>query len=70
MGKRERRKAALAEAVVKFMAKRGKDVVVVDSVDDPAGIAVFGSDGSRLTEDDAQAIRYFARGYRVFGGPS
>lgn len=70
MGKSERRKAALAEALVKYMAKRGKDVAVVDSVEDPSGLAVFGTDGSRLTDEDAQAIRLFSRGYRVFGGPS
>ncbi|QRI45470.1 hypothetical protein SEA_LEONA_62 [Arthrobacter phage Leona] len=70
MGKRERRKAALAAALVKFMAKRGKDVVVVDSVEDPAGLAVFGTDGARLTDEDARAIRAFSMGYRVFGGPS
>ncbi|WNM72851.1 hypothetical protein SEA_REDFOX_64 [Arthrobacter phage RedFox] len=70
MGARERKKAAFAAAIVRFMDKRGKPVVVVDSIEDRDGLAVFGVDGSRLGEDDAVALGAFMRGYRVFGGPS
>lgn len=66
-----RRRARMGEAIVRFMDRKFDcRVVVVDSVTDPAGIAVLREDGALLSRAQAEALGHFLRGYRVFGGPS
>ncbi|WPM94391.1 hypothetical protein VG1_CDS0067 [Arthrobacter phage Cupello] len=61
----------MGAAVVKFMQdKFGTSVVVVDSLGDDRNITVLRADGALLPAAEAEALRLFLRGYRVFGGPS
>lgn len=63
----DKQKAALSKAIVRFMADRGVEVAVVDSLIDPSTLAVFRSDGAELSADDGQAVVRFIFGWRLFG---
>lgn len=63
----EKQKAALAGAIRDFMAKRGVEVAVVDSLLDPGTLAVFKADGGLLSKDDGGALAVFMRGWLLFG---
>ena len=63
----EKQKAELAKSIVDFMAKRGVDVAVVDSLLDPGTLAVFLTDGGKLARDDGLALAHYVRGWKLFG---
>lgn len=72
MGWRKARgKQEKGEAIARFMREKfAVEVIVVDSLTDPDGIAVMRADGGLLTGEQGRALELFLRGYRVFGGPS